>query len=84
MDVRERRGIPPQDHAEAAKWFRKAPEQGDAKAQNTLGVMSTRGLGVPPDYAKTAKWFRKAADQGDGKGRENLERFETLLENQRK
>jgi TPR repeat protein len=74
----------PQDHAEASKWFRKAAEQGDAKAQNNLGVMHARGLGVPLDYAEAAKWFRKAADQGDGKGRENLERVETLLESQRK
>ena len=27
----------PQDHAQAAIWYRKAAEQGDAKAQNNLG-----------------------------------------------
>lgn len=29
----------PQDHAEAARWYRKAAEQGDPDAQFNLGVM---------------------------------------------
>ena len=29
----------PQDYAEAAKWYRKAADQGLADAQNTLGYM---------------------------------------------
>ncbi len=52
------------DNAEAAKWYRKAAEQGDAGAQFNLGVMYGGGQGVPQDYAEAVKWFRKAADQG--------------------
>ena len=55
----------PQDYAEAAKWYRKAAEQGYADAQNNLGMMYVNGQGVPQDYAEAAKWTRKAADQGD-------------------
>ena len=54
-----------QDYTEAAKWFRKAAEQGDAVAQYTLGIMYSEGEGVSQDYKKAVKWFRKAAEQGD-------------------
>ena len=46
------------------KWYRKAAEQGDAKAQNNLGVVYDRGEGVPQDDAEAVKWYRKAAEQG--------------------
>jgi hypothetical protein len=54
----------PLDHAEAAKWYRKAAEQGYAKAQWYLGLAYYSGTGVPRDYAEAVKWQRKAADQG--------------------
>jgi TPR repeat protein len=54
----------PQDYTEAARWYRKAAEQGDASAQCNLGYMYDRGRGVPQDYAEGARWYRKAADQG--------------------
>jgi TPR repeat protein len=53
-------------------WFRKAADQGDADAQNSLGVMYEEGQGVPQDYAAAASWFRKAADQGDAAAQNNL------------
>ena len=40
-------------------------EQGDAEAQNRLGVFYSIGLGVPEDDAETVRWFRLAAEQGD-------------------
>jgi TPR repeat protein len=46
----------PQDYAEAAKWYRRAAEQGYAKAQYNLGVMYYNGEGVPQDYAEAVKW----------------------------
>ena len=39
-------------------------EQGDAKAQTSLGVMYYSGEGVPQDFKEAVKWLRKAADQG--------------------
>ena len=44
-----------QDFAEAAKWRRKAAEQGHAAAQVSLGMMYDISLGVPKDNAKDVK-----------------------------
>ena len=43
---------------------RQAAEQGDAKAQFSLGFMYANGQGVPKDDAEAMKWYRLAADQG--------------------
>jgi hypothetical protein len=53
-----------QDTAEAACWYRKAADQGHAKAQHDLGLLRDAGEGVPQDRAEAARWFRKAAEQG--------------------
>jgi len=45
-------------------WFRKAAEQGDAKAQGSLGSMYYQGRGVKQDDGQAVGWFRKAAEQG--------------------
>ena len=39
-------------------------EQGNVKAQNTLGKMYYKGEGVPKDYQLAMKWYRKSAVQG--------------------
>src|ERR1035438_8363130 len=54
----------PQDHAEAARWWRMAADQGIAYAQASLGAAYNVGQGVPKDYAQAIVWFRKAAEQG--------------------
>ena len=54
------------------KWYRKAAEQGNANAQNNLGLMYKRGEGVPQDYAEARKWYRKAAEQGLADAQYNL------------
>jgi TPR repeat protein len=54
----------PQNYPEAAKWFRKAAEQGYANAQYALGVCYYIGYGVTPNKAVAIKWFKKAAQQG--------------------
>jgi hypothetical protein len=51
------------DEAEAAKWYRKAAEQGHVTAQLNLGILFERGLGVAQDYAEAARWYTKAAEQ---------------------
>jgi TPR repeat protein len=62
----------PQNYAEAMKWYRKAADQGNAAAQNNLGVMYDEGQGVPQNYAEAMKWYRKAADRGFDKAQYNL------------
>ena len=46
------------------KWYRLAAEQGNAAAQNNLGVMYSTGEGVPQNDAEAVKWLRLAAEQG--------------------
>ena len=58
------RGGVTENHAEAARWYRKAAVQGFAMAQHNLGAMCLDGRGVRKDVVEAAKWFRKAADQG--------------------
>lgn len=53
----------PQDHNEAAKWFRLAAEQGHAGAQTRLGGAYYFGLGVPRDFREAVKWCRLAVEQ---------------------
>jgi len=50
---------------EAAKWFRKAAEQGDHYAQVLLGYLNYIVEDYPHDFKEAAKWFRKAALQSD-------------------
>jgi TPR repeat protein len=60
------------NYAEAVKWYRKAAEQGDAWAQNCLGVCYYFGRGVEQSYSEATKWYRKAAEQGDTNAQCNL------------
>jgi len=58
------RGVP-QDDKQAAFWFRKAAEGGDADGQFMLAAMYLEGEGVPHDPEQAILWFRKSADQDD-------------------
>ncbi len=52
------------DYATALKEFRALAERGDARAQFRLGVMYTRGEGVPQDDVLAHMWFNLSAAQG--------------------
>jgi len=39
-------------------------QQGDAKAQFTLGEMYEHGRGVPQSFAEAVKWYQASAEQG--------------------
>ncbi len=54
----------PQNYAEAAKWYRRAAEQGQAEAQASLGAAYAMGSGVLQDYLLAHMWFNLAAGQG--------------------
>ena len=55
----------PQDHAEAAKWYRLAADQGDARALAALGGMYALGVGVPRDYVTAYVLLNIAAASGN-------------------
>jgi TPR repeat protein len=52
------------DEAQAAEWYQKAADQGDARAQHNLGVLYEFGDGVPKDAVRAAALYRKSAEQG--------------------
>ena len=55
-------GIPEND-AEAVKWYRKAADQGYAKAQYNLGVMYYSGDGVPENDVKFMIYAKKSGNE---------------------
>src|SRR6266480_1663893 len=60
------------DYAIALQSYRKAADQGDARAQNNLGAMYESGRGVPQSYTEAIRWYRLAADQGYANAQNNL------------
>ena len=56
----------PQDYAEAAKWYRKAAEQGDVDATRILGLAYYLGKWVPQDLVQSYFWFSLAASRASG------------------
>ncbi|MCL2872326.1 MAG: sel1 repeat family protein [Betaproteobacteria bacterium] len=61
-----------QDDAQAVVWYRKAAEQGNADAQNSLGLACARGVGVVSDNTEAADWFRQAAEQKNANAQNNF------------
>ena len=76
------RGVP-RDPAEAARWYRKAAEQGSDAGQYELGVMHENGLGVVRNPREAVAWYRKAAAQGHARAQNMLGRaYENALAGQ--
>jgi len=53
-----------QNHKEAARWFSKAAEGGNAKAQQKLGLMQITGDVVP--FGRVRPGSAKLQSRGDG------------------
>ena len=62
------------DYPGALSACRAPAEQGNASCENLLGVLYSRGRGVPKNEAEAANWFRKAAEQGHPQACFNLGR----------
>jgi hypothetical protein len=60
------------DFATALKLWQPLAESGNARAQNSLGVMFENGKGVAQDVGTAVKWYRLAAAQGYGGAQYNL------------
>jgi len=71
------KGLLSQNSAEAAKWYRKAAEQGYAKAQSSLGGLYFLGDGVPRNYIEAYKWFALGMAQGNEVAKQGV----SVLEN---
>ena len=46
------------------RWFSKAAEQGNAKAQFSLGLLYDKGKGVPRNFVAAHVWFNLAVFNG--------------------
>ena len=57
---------------EAEKWYRKAAEQKDVRAQSDLGWFLHEGRGAKRDDKEAAAWMRKAAEQNEPFAQNNL------------
>ena len=60
------------DYTTALKKWAPLAEQGNAYAQNNLGVMYEDGRSVPQDYNTAVKWYKLAAEQGNALAQYNL------------
>jgi len=61
------------DLTRALQWYRKAADQGHAKAQCHVGYFYSNGFGiVSVDDKQALEWFRKAALQGDSQAQFNV------------
>jgi TPR repeat protein len=61
-----------QNFSEAARWYLKLAQQGDVRAQTTLGLMYIRGYGVQKDPASAYRWWSFAAAANDPGAQYNL------------
>ena len=53
------------DYARALDWYRRAAEQGHARAQRRLAKLYSDGRGTQADPHRAFQWLRRAADNGD-------------------
>ena len=60
------------DYKTAYKLWLPLAEQGNATAQNNLGLMYRKGLGVPQDYKEAVRLYRLSAEQGNADAQYNL------------
>jgi TPR repeat protein len=60
------------DYATALNMWRERADEGDAVAQNYLGVHYQLGLGISQDYAEAAKWYVQSAENGNPDAQRNL------------
>ena len=68
-----------QDQAQAAEWYRKAAEQGLARAAYNLGSMYAMGQGVGRDQAEAYFWLGVAAESWSGEQHEQAAKARDAL-----
>ena len=56
--------VEPMNYVEAMTWYRKAASQHHVEAQNNIGTLYEKGLGVPQDYSQAAYWYGLASNAG--------------------
>ncbi|WP_232451726.1 tetratricopeptide repeat protein [Histophilus somni] len=65
--------IKQQNYSDAFPLFKQLAEQGEAHAQNNLGLMYTDGgKGITQNYKQAVYWYTQAAEQGYANAQYNL------------
>ncbi len=72
VTLEEKRNRVTPSYTEAAKWYRKAAEQGHIKALKRLCFFYKNVIGVTQSDTEAVKWYTKAADQGVASAQYNL------------
>ena len=57
---------------QAVRLIQMSAVDGDANAQNRLGIMYAKGIGVPQNFPRSERWFSLAAKQHHGEALYNL------------
>ena len=70
----------PRDQPAAARWCRRAAEQGMPEAQDRLGIMYAEGAGLPRDGAAALAWFMVAARSGSTDGEQHRRYLEAHVD----
>ena len=60
------------NYEEAARWFRKAGDQGEPDSQTNLGVLYLVGQGVERNELEAIRWLQRAASSGYPVAQHNL------------
>jgi len=64
------------DYRAAMSFYRRSVEDDNpttrASAQNRIGILFERALGVPQDYGEALKWFEQSAELGNGFAQANI------------
>ena len=62
----------PRDYAQAFHWYELAAAQGDATAENALGLLYDSGRGTAQDEILALHWFQLSAAQGNAYAENNV------------
>lgn len=73
----EGRGVS-QSFAEAARWYKKAADQGSAAGQCNLGELYENGTGIAQDINQAKYWYKKSADQNHKRAIGKLASLESI------
>ncbi|MDX1379636.1 MAG: tetratricopeptide repeat protein [Xanthomonadales bacterium] len=70
------------DFRRAARWFRRAADQGHSGAQYNMGVLHLHGHGVAQDPVMAYAWLRQAERQGHANSAQLLTLLRGMLDEQ--
>ena len=59
-------------YATALRAFRNLAKTGDSQAENNIGYLYERGLGVPQDYGMALKWYKLSASKNLPEAQHNV------------